>query len=277
MAHFLELVDEAYGKLKGDDLEEQLLKIAEDCEKEYGKKSRENAAMICELATFYRGQYRLYEAEDKYKEAYNILVEIGEGETANAATLLNNLGTTYRYLKFDLQATEYYEKAMEIYEKVLGKDHIYYASALNNLSITYAQRADYDKSIELLQQAAEILKKYPEAYEELATAYCNTGGLLLQKGELENALSQLLAALELYENEIGTYNPHYHVTLQSLGFCYRGLGNTQASVDAFKKAAEACKNIFGTDHPEYKAICKNLNIVTKALKQEEKENKNLLN
>jgi len=276
MAHFLELVDEAYGKYKGDELEERLLQISYSCEKEYGKKSRENAAMICELATFYRGQYRFYEAEAKYTQAYNILVEIGEGETANAATLLNNLGTTYRYLKFDLQASEYYEKALALYEKVLGKDHIYYASALNNLSICYAQRNDYEKSIELLEQAAEILKKYPECYEELATAYCNTGALLLQSGKLENALEQLLLALELYETKVGTNNPHYHVTLQSLGFCYRGLGNTQASVDAFKKAAEACKNIFGTDHPEYKAICKNLNVVTKVHKQESK-NKDFLN
>jgi superkiller protein 3 len=59
---------------------------------------------------------------------------------------------------------------MDYFEGVIEKKPDY-AEAYFNLGYIYARKADYDKAIELYEQATSLKKNYGDAYYNLGNAY----------------------------------------------------------------------------------------------------------
>ena len=140
-----------------------------------------------------------------------------------------------------------------------------YASGLNNLSLLCLDRGELAAAADYLRRSAEILEALPECQDELASSLCNLAALDRKLGRASEGIARVSQAIELFEGPLGTLTPHYHAALTLLGMCRRDLGELTAARDAFVRAADAAKNLYGEQHREYQSIAAYLQHTEKEL------------
>lgn len=254
---YFNMVDEAYdsGGLEG--IENGIKNAVRESEKEFGSDSAIHASMLSELGGFYRGQTRYEEACDNFKKSIEILGRVSGTDSPDYATGVNNLAGTYRLMKEYDKAEEAFLQCLEIYKKSVGENHILYSAGLNNLGLVCLDRKDTKRAAELFERCSGILKNLPQARDEYATSLTNTASLYYQLGRLEDAEKLLLQAVKMYEEELGTWSPHYHSTMNTLGLVYAGKKEYDLARKWFLKSAEAAKALYGEAHREYKTAIAN--------------------
>lgn len=251
-------VDAAYGRLRGADLEAELLSVAADCAAENGERSRLFAAMCSELGGYYRGQARYDESAREFLKALDILRADPGEDSPDYITALNNLAGTYRVMGKTDEAEQLFLRCLDGYEKTLGTGHVLYAAVLNNLALLCLDRNELARAAELLGRSSDILAALPDCADEYAAALCNRGALLLRLGRAEDAIPPLTEAVGLFETSLGTDTPHYHAACHSLGLAQTAAGRLSAAVDSFSTAAAAAEALYGPTHPETEAIRRSL-------------------
>jgi serine/threonine-protein kinase len=79
------------------------------------------------------------------------------------------------------------KKSLAIYERVYGSDHIYVAGVLNDLALTY-EFTRPEMAMEYIERAYEIVnEKLPESNSMRITVTRNFGGMLRERGRLDEA------------------------------------------------------------------------------------------
>lgn len=253
-AEYFNQVDLAYETLRGFDLEARLRALAEQAGGEYGRESGVYASVLSELGGYYRGQGRYNESADTFRRVICLLkASVGEHSPAYA-TALNNLAGTYRLMGEFEKAEQSFLLCLGIYEQTLGRGHVLYAAGLNNLSLVALDRKEPEQAARLLHQASDILSKLPECRDEYATSLVNLAALYRQCGQQEQAQRNLLEAVGLYENELGTDTPHYHAALNALGLVCADLGRRSQAQFWLDKAVCAAETLYGPAHPDVAAI-----------------------
>lgn len=252
-SYFLNQVDRAYSSLSGPALEARLQGLRWECRAEYGPHSGEYASLLSELGTFYKGQGKLAEAEDYFRESLALLSDTAGRASTAYATGLNNLAGVHRLLGRQQEAEQEFTTCLALYEVTVGKADVLYAAGLNNLSLVCLDRGDLDRAARLQAQAAEILRARPECRDELAVSLCNLGVLLQRLGRLGQAEEKLAEALDLFRGELGTDTPHFHATLNAMGAVHYTAERYEAAEAYFRAAAEAAEALYGPEHWEAKA------------------------
>ena len=257
-------VDRAYQTLRGAELENRLKELVEQSRAEYGESNPFYAAVLSELGGYYRGQGRGEESEACLVTAVEIFGEQLGKKNPNYATALNNLAGTHRLMgKLD-EAEKEFEVCLEIYRDTVGEGHILFASGLNNLSLVAMERGDLERAETLQHTCSEILAQYPECLDELATSLCNLGTLKRKNGKLEEAKTDLLRAIGLYETELGTVTPHYHAALNTLGLTYYSEGDCPQACQWLEQSVAAAEKLYGPEHGETRAAKEHLRLVRAA-------------
>lgn len=172
--------------------------------------------IINEMIGFFRDT-----GQDEKSVAYSgkvisLMENLGLSGTVPYATTLLNVANAYRAAGLLSESLSYYEQVFAIYENNLEKEDFRFASLQNNLSLLYQEMGAFDKAVESLKKALEIVKKYPEAQFELAVTYTNLGtSLLKQKNDVE-ARAQLEQAIALFQT-MKLKDSHYCAALASMG------------------------------------------------------------
>lgn len=247
-------VDQAYDTLRGFALEARLSALAEQAGDEHGRDSGVYASVLSELGGYYRGQGRYTESADTFRRVICLLkASVGERSPAYA-TALNNLAGTYRLMGEYDKAEQSFLLCLGICEQTVGRRHVLYAAGLNNLSLLALDRKEPDQAARLLHQASDILSGLPECRDEYATSLVNLAALYRQLGQHEKAQRNLLEAVRLYENELGTDTPHYHTALNALGLACADLGLFSQARIWLDKAIRAAETLYGPEHPDVQSI-----------------------
>ena len=146
----------------------------------------------------------------------SLMENLGLSGTVPYATTLLNVANAYRAAGLLSESLSYYKQVFAIYENNLEKEDFRFASLQNNLSLLYQEMGEFDKAVESLKNALEIVKKYPEAQFELAVTYTNLGTSLLKQKNYEEAREQLEKAIALFQT-MKLKDSHYCAALASMG------------------------------------------------------------
>jgi len=202
------------------------------------------ASCYFELGNLYTEEFNLHDAQTNYSKAEMLFLKFSDSDPAAYlpyyASVLNNLGVTFKSLGEFNKSAAYYEKALASYtvlaEKYNSSFRPYLAAAQNSLSILYGEMKDYEKAINL---ATDALNSYSELYREfpdeflpyLATSLHNLGVFNLENGDLEkaeHAFDQSLAIRKkIAQEEPESFNADVCATLLNLiEIYYSRLENT---------------------------------------------------
>lgn len=133
------------------------------------------------LASTYRVEGRLLDAEPLYRAALAIREQMLVATDRNIAVAANNLGVLLIDLKRWDEAAPLLARALSIWERTLGERHPQTLAALNNLGVLYLHLGRFDLAEPYLARAVKIgAKILPPDHPNLA-AYMNSYGLALRK------------------------------------------------------------------------------------------------
>jgi Tfp pilus assembly protein PilF len=139
------------------------------------------------LATAYKDERRLDEAEALFRKALAARERILGPAHRDVAMALNNLGVLLRDRRQLVDAQAMLERAAEAWEHTLGPDHPQVAAGLHNLGVVYAGRELTSRARECYERALRIAEKsLPPDHPNLAayrTSYAALLGKLGQKKE----------------------------------------------------------------------------------------------
>jgi prepilin-type processing-associated H-X9-DG protein len=114
---------------------------------------------------------------------------------------LYRLGEVHKTSGDAMKGVAVYEQAVAIARKVLGAEHLLVSTMLNDLGINYYKLKSFAKAQPLFEESLAIRKKVlgHEQDEQIAAMTCNLGHVFRDKGELEKAEAQYVAAIGLAE------------------------------------------------------------------------------
>jgi tetratricopeptide (TPR) repeat protein len=115
------------------------------------------------------------------------------------------------------------EQAEYLYKKILKKQPDN-PDVLHMLGVLFCQRAQYDVSIKYIRQALQLRPS------DLASAHCNLGVALMEKGQLDEAIAHYQKALDV--------NPLFGKAYCNLGNALRKKGQLDKAVTHCRKAIE---------------------------------------
>lgn len=159
-----------------------------------------NLASVCHSMGRYEEAEALYLESKDIRKAQEELVDYGES--------LNNLSVLYSDLGEYKKAEALVLEALELEEKHVGKQPTY-AMYLLNLGMLYTTNLDqYQAGETALLEAARIFKHYlGEAHPDYAAALVGLGDLYGMQGDLDRALSYIVASLRANSNNFeAVYN-----------------------------------------------------------------------
>ncbi len=222
---------EEYDKLcetASDEVVEQWLKDAcARCDEEASGDISGRAALYNELGAFYKHREIFDRSETAFRAAKALLEMPVRGdergccgretlmdgqygaptadrrETADYATVLNNLAGLYRLMKRFAEAEALFAQAESVYlaDENTPKDLL--ASVSNNLALVYMDQGRWAEALARFDKAMEILRGAPEKEYERATTDGNMAVALARLGRVAEAKTHIAAAKETFTRLLG--------------------------------------------------------------------------
>lgn len=180
------------------------------------------------------------EALDYFLKAYDIVPEEKDGELR--ANILLNVGTAFVRMENYILADEFTRKAMEIAEA--ENERIVQASCWDILGrIERAQGRIHEAEVLFRKSLAqaEIVK----SRREIIVALLDLGSLLVEQGDLKDALSNLQRAAEISE-EINA-KALYYAAYERLADIHERLGDHKLALDYFRRFVRYEREIINED------------------------------
>lgn len=134
------------------------------------------------LANVYGGLKNHKKAIEFYNDAIKIKKEIGAKPT-DLATILNNVGLTYYYMKDFKKAKEYILQANELYQQTEELGGLAYSKA--TMALIYIQEGKHAEAEKEFLEMAEIYKKINDPHG-LAETYTNLGSTYIMMAVAKN-------------------------------------------------------------------------------------------
>lgn len=228
-------------------------------EKKYGTASGNYTSTLHDLALSYLDFGSPIEALrilQKCVETNKKNDELQEWEPEMIAISLNSLSLCYHLLGNDIKAIHTAEEALEFIKKAKG--HIIstvdetLASILSNLAMYYFGLDEYEKAIQLDQEALSIRKKiYGEEHPAYANSLNHLSITYEQAGNYQEAISIGHKALAINEKIYGKEHTSYAGNLYNLARFHWGLCNYEEAIRLTIEANKIYKIKLGKQHPSY--------------------------
>ena len=160
---------------------------------------RDRAATHYYLATCYLTREEPELARAELQEAIPIAERIGDREMLERSR--NDLGTSYAQLHKPLLALECHRACYEAIQRGIMRDPLYKLSVLGSLGNEYWILGEYDKAIEILEEAAELSNDVLNP-ERLGNIYWMLSASYSAQGDSARAKRFALHSIQSYE-EVG--------------------------------------------------------------------------
>ncbi len=244
----LNQVDILFEENKGEEAE----KLMRDAVVQAMQEQDDNSLLqlLNELVGYYR---EAGQPENSFQMAGQAIAQaerMGLAGTVPYATTLLNAANAYRAGGKLQEALETFQKVQELYDRLLDKDHMFVAGLQNNLSLLYQEMEQYDRAMDCLLKALEIVKS-KEAYYETGVTYANLASTCVQLGKLEEAESYAVSSMETFR-KIGAMDSHYGAALAAMGACHFAREEYARAGDYYRQAMELVENGVGRNGAYYR-------------------------
>ena len=203
----------------------------------------------------YRLQGTLYSTQKEYQKAidyYSKAHSLCEPNSADHASILQDIGDAYENLNNFTKALEFYEQALGVCRLVYGEEHVTYSQCLGVIGYLYARLGDYEKALECLFSARSIYEKVLGVnHSTYANCLDDIGNVYLRRGEIDAALKSFLNALEIYNSIPEKESLYYAKTLISIGTAYQIKGDYSKSIESLLAAKEVKEKTNNTNDFDY--------------------------
>ncbi len=143
------------------------------------------------------------------------------------------------------KSLEYVIKANELLDE--SNDKLLKITILNKLGIQYHQLKVYDKAIQYLDQAEQLIGEYPvkdSIHSELGKNYVVRGFIYKEKLSCSIAIAFLDRGIaELLKSKKESDLSKISIAIYNKGNCYLLLHNNELAIDNFQKAIQAAKRV----------------------------------
>ena len=165
-----------------------------------------------------------------------------------AATLHNEIGTTYYNLSLYERAEEHFRTSYEIRRRRNGENYPQTLDVLNNLGLTIQKKGDPEAAEPLLRQALAGRQSVlgPEHHKTLVTMN-NLSLALLSRGQLVEGRQLLERTLAIQERVLGEHTETF-TTMNNLAQLHRQEQNYEIAEQLFRQSLEGLRRILGEDH-----------------------------
>jgi serine/threonine-protein kinase len=206
------------------------------------------------LALRARGKYLEAETEAAAGLAiYRASPDVGERALALA---VNNLAGLRKELGDDDSAIALFQEALETKLRQHGDvDHLDVVRGLGNLGTALEAAGRLDEAESYYRRALEMFDRLPEKDREKhrssrASQLQNLGGLLLARGELDDARPLLEESLEIRRQVFGADYYRNATPLRDLARLDQAAGDLDAAEEKLRRALELQRQGQGPGHPE---------------------------
>ncbi len=219
-------------------------------EKLYGQKHSLVANALRELAVVehYIGDFK--NADSLYRKAIGRYREIGETNSVDYATALNDFGTMELDNAHYDSAIVLFESGLKIYRSLLGVDHFQNGSVLNNLAYAYDDKGDYKRADTTYQQALSVFRlNYGAEHPEIARTLNNYAFVKLNVADSLASLQLHEQALAMWRKLVGNESADVAITLHNVAAVNFYLKNYEIAEQKEKEVIEIFSKIYEKGHP----------------------------
>lgn len=215
-------------------------------------------------ALWVRGQYQ--QAQVVHKRVLSLrksLLGSVHPDIARSLTYLANASADQgNYREADLL----YQQALELYEQIGGETRLDAASVLNAWAECYRERAEgsadprlYERADALYQRAIDLLKQIDDAPTlALVATISNRTGMQIARGYPEEAEAQLLEAIPIFEQYLGSRHLFTAVLIGNLGVLYCTLHRFDEAESLLCRARSIFQELGEQHHPRAAQVLCNL-------------------
>ena len=228
-------------------------------------RQEKNDKKLIEILNEYGGSLRNVgrydEAISAIEESLKILKKNKSYSPQTYATILINLGNTYREKKLYYEAESYLLKAKEIFQSLEDTSYAY-IGLLNNLALLYQNTNNYDIAHKLQLEAVELLES-TEYQVPLAISYNNLYEISKHiKGYSELSPEIYLdKAAYILQREVGTSHPMYAAVLNNRADYEINQHHYDKALQLYREALPIVKHNYGIDSQAYQSVQQNLDYV----------------
>ena len=155
---------------------------------------QETADALNNLARVDLAQGRYAAALAKFRQAHDLLTDDGR-PTLASAVITQNLGAAYDYLGDLPAALTHYQQALDTMV-ALGGSPARRAGCMNNIATIHHENGEFDAALRLLDEALELCR-VAGLVAVGATVLLNMGQILVDRGELQQGVDRIEAALRI--------------------------------------------------------------------------------
>lgn len=220
---------------------------------------------LIEILNEYSGSLRNVGRYDEAIAAINESLQIFEKNKTYSpqtyATILINLGNTFREKKSYFEAEMYLLKAKEIFQS-MGDTSYAYIGLLNNLALLYQDTNNYDAAHKLQLEAVHLLES-TEYQVPLAISYNNLYEIskhIKEPSELSPEI-YLDKAAYILQREVGTSHPMYAAVLNNRADYEINQHHYDEALQLYREALPIVKHNYGIESQAYKSVQQNLEYV----------------
>jgi len=207
---------------------------------------------------------KLREAQDNYEKIISYLERTSNTKDGTYTRLLNSLGLVYQKNGDFTKALEYCQKAMESMKTLpnVAKNSIEMivkGSILINTGLNYTELQQFDKSLELFNEALIFFKEnYGIENNYYITTLSNLGYVYGIMGNYEKEKQFYMEVLVIEERLLGKESKMYAITLNNLGLHYERISDYKNAEIFWKESLAILEKIVGKNTIEYITSLNNL-------------------
>lgn len=172
-----------------------------------------------------------------------------EQKTILFADIYQNLGIFARILGDFDAATKWHKKDIDIKSGHLKDTPFICIYAFLEYSDTLIASGDYNEAKQILRDNLNNIQKYaPDAKQELGMTYEQIGMLLIQQGQIAEAINNLEKAILEYSS-VDNIEPHRQaITANNIGLAFLKIGNIPEAKTKFEEAREYFERSDSAEH-----------------------------
>lgn len=215
----------------------------------YGSGHPATVATLTSLASLYRKEGRLTEAEQTFRDAYDRFAKVVGKDHRSTIVAANNLGEILEKEGLFDQAEPYLHEAADGSRKLFGESNPATLISLNNLALLYESQGDFDKAESLYSGVIDAFtKSVGEKHPDTLAFVNNLAYLYLLKEDWAKAEPLFARVVAGWSEQ---YGPEHINTLKARNSLARVLmrtGRLAEAEKAFTDTLAARRKVLGATH-----------------------------
>lgn len=184
---------------------------------------------------------------NKAAEIYQTIITKFEAEFGTNhnyyGLFLNNLAQVYADDKQLNKAFQLFTEAKRNTQNTLGKTHSRYGFILESLAYVCQRQEKFEESVNYAKLAIENIEdNFGQSSVEYAFSQITLGSSYYLSDKVTLALPLMIEASKTLEKQQLIKDPEYHKALNTIGLCYKDLGQYEKAIQFYEKAVRFDEN-----------------------------------